>query len=227
MTEVVFGVIGAVIGLGGLALTYTGHRHQRAQARELDARERRLREREQEAERREESLHASMLLVEIRKQPSSLDPAATLWRLTVTNGSAQPFTGVSLRYGDQSLSTPTLDGLLNPGASTAETLPVTDGAPEPGRCVVEFTDIAGRLWRRRVTGDLRRGRPGVDGQVVWDSNEPAFIHVSRGGIAAGTIYTSHARRRRSRTWPAWVALGIGVLLLVAVGYNVWHLFNPR
>ncbi|GGJ63295.1 hypothetical protein [Streptomyces brasiliensis] len=176
MAELVFGVIGAVVGLGGLALTFVGNRQQRRQARELGARETHLQAREREAERREASVHASMLRVEVTRHASTLDPSVSLWRLTVTNGSTQPFTGVALRYDDRALGSPTLNGHLNPGASTADALPVA-GEPDPARCVVEFTDVAGRLWRRRATGDLRLGRRGPDGQVTWDADEPYAIHA--------------------------------------------------
>ncbi|WP_367318799.1 hypothetical protein [Streptomyces sp. HUAS ZL42] len=76
--------------MSGLALTAAGLWYQRQQARELDARETRLRGGEGETERREASLHVSMLLVKVSCHASSLDPSATLWQLTVTNGSAQP-----------------------------------------------------------------------------------------------------------------------------------------
>ncbi len=114
MGELVFGIIGAVVGVVGLALTYAGLRHQRQQARELEERETQLRVREMEMEQREAALHASMLIVKVGRRPSTLDPSVALWRLTVTNASTQPFTGVSLAYAEQALSPPTLNGLLSP-----------------------------------------------------------------------------------------------------------------
>lgn len=52
---------------GGLAAAYAGHRHQRRRPDQLDARVRRLEDRLREAEQREESIHASMLRVEIKQ----------------------------------------------------------------------------------------------------------------------------------------------------------------
>ncbi|MFJ6120240.1 hypothetical protein [Streptomyces sp. NPDC092129] len=215
MAEFVFGVIGATIGVVGLVLTFAGYRHQQRQTRELDARETQLRTREREAERREASTHASMLRVEVSKHSSALDPSVSLWRITVRNASSQPFVGVVLRYDDQALESPTLSGHLNPGASTTDTLPVAEGEPDPTRCVVEFTDVAGRLWRRRATGDLRLGHRGPDGQIYWDG-EPYVIHAH--GLAAGM-----ARRLapQSSIRPGCL-LPETVLILAVVGYVVWH-----
>ncbi|MEU6317430.1 hypothetical protein [Streptomyces sp. NPDC047009] len=218
MAELVFGVIGAVVGLGGLALTFVGNRQQRRQARELGAREAHLRAQERETERRQASVHASMLRVEVTRHASTLDPSVSLWRLTVTNGSTQPFTGVALRYDDQALGSPTLNGHLNPGASKADTLPVADGEPDPARCVVEFTDVAGRLWRRRATGDLRLGRRGPDGQLSWDAGEAYFIHV---GDISGRV----AEMRRYRVPRAYYRSPSGCSLVVLTLFSVYLILH--
>lgn len=222
MTELVFGIIGAVVGLGGLVLTYVGNRHQRQQARELDAREARLRSREREAERREAALHASMLLVKVSRHASSLDPSVALWRLKATNDSTQPFTGVVLHYGDQALTTLALNGHLNPGDSVEDALPLAEGEPDPSRCVVDFVDVTGQLWRRRATGDLRRGRRAPDGQVAWDVDAPYALLASRIGEPARPAppVAMRARPRRSGCLIAW---GVPALLLGATGLIIWYL----
>ncbi|NGO06940.1 hypothetical protein G5C60_04505 [Streptomyces sp. HC44] len=176
MMEVVFGVIGALIGLGGLATTYAAHRHQRRHAEQLDARERRIEEREREAELREASQHASMLQMKITQQSSSLEASISIWKLTVKNCSSQPFTNVSLSYVGLPLNGPELGGLLDPGASAEDTLTVGRGDPDPDQCLVEFTDAEGRRWRRRATGDLRQGRTDSQGRLVW---EPGVLHAAR------------------------------------------------
>jgi hypothetical protein len=224
VAELVFGIIGAVVGLGGLVLTYVGHRHQRRQARELDAREAALRARERDSERREATLHASMLRVEVSQRASTLDAAVTLWRLTVTNASTQPFTGVSLLYGDQPLTTPALNGLLNPGDSTGDALPVGDGEPDPARCVVEFTDVAGRLWRRLATGDLHRGLSrGSDGEDTWETGEAAYIH------AAGIEWRGDGPRTDASPDPFFVGKAIAcaavVVIVGAVAFAVWYVIT--
>ncbi|MFE2864907.1 hypothetical protein [Embleya sp. NPDC059259] len=177
MMELILGVAGTVTGLVGLGLTHVGYRNQRRQGQELEAREQHLREREQEAERREVSLHASTLRVEVSHEESSLDTSARVWKLTVTNGSNQPFTQVTLRYGDQVLASPALGGLLGARASITQILPGGGGEPDPAQCVVEMTDIAGHLWRRHVAGNLYHGHRNSEGRIVWDSDEPSFVHV--------------------------------------------------
>ncbi|MGV9243587.1 hypothetical protein [Streptomyces sp. NPDC003710] len=219
MAELVFGIIGAVVGLGGLVLTYVGHRHQRQQARELDVREAALRARERDSERREATLHASMLRVEVSQRASTLDAAVTLWRLTVTNASTQPFTGVSLLYGDQPLSPPGLNGLLNPGDSTGDTLPVGDGEPDPARCVAEYTDVAGRLWRRWATGDLHRGHRWSDGEVIWETGEASYIH------AAGITWRQEGSRSASLDlFPVAevVTCVVAVVILGGAAFAIWY-----
>ncbi|WP_043668296.1 hypothetical protein [Streptomyces xylophagus] len=224
MAELVFWIIGAVISLGGLVLAYVQHRHQRWQARELAVRETALRARELDSERRDATLHASMLRVVVGKQPSPLDPSVTGWELTATNDSMQPFTGVVLCYGDQALAPAALNGLLSPGASVTEALPVNREEPDPVLCVVEFTDVAGRLWRRLATGDLHRGLSrDSDGEVIWETGEASYIHVAgiewRGDVP-GTD-------RSPNPFPVGKVIACAAVVVVAgaVALAVWYVFT--
>jgi len=225
VAELVFWIIGAVIGLGGLVLACVQHRHQRWQARELVTRETALRARELDAERRDATLHASMLRVAVGKQPSPLDLSVTLWELTATNDSTQPFTGAVLRYGDQALAPAALNGLLGPGASVTEALPVNSEEPDPVLCVVEFTDVAGRLWRRLATGDLHRGLSrDSDGEVLWETGEASYIH------AAGIAWRGDGPRTDASSDPLFVGKAIAcaavaVVVAGAVAVAVWYVIS--
>ncbi|MEU1519257.1 hypothetical protein ABZ490_45195 [Streptomyces sp. NPDC005811] len=221
-------IMGAVVGAGGLALTYLGLRHQWKQARELGVRQVALQTRERETERQDATLHASMLRVAVGKQPSRLGLSVALWWLTVTNDSTQPFTGVALRYGDQALAPAELNGLLGPGACVTKALPVNGEEPDPARCFVEFTDVAGRPWRRFASGDLHRGHLGpLDGEVRWEAGEAHHVRaalvggseVSAGSGAIAATGGSLSGGLNARTVVA-VVCGMAVTVVMVVAWFV-------
>lgn len=225
MGELALNIMEAVVGAGGLALTYLGLRHQWKQTRELGVREVALQARERDAERQDATLHASMLRMAVGKQPSRLGLSVALWWFTVTNDSTQPFTSVALRYGDQMLAPAALNGLLGPGASVTKVLPVNGEAPDPARCVVEFTDVAGRFWRRLASGDLHRGLLGrSDGEVRWETGESRHVRAAllggAGTSAGGRVTPEAGGRLPGGVSARTVAVVCVVVVTVVVGWFV-------
>ncbi|MEV4428231.1 hypothetical protein ACN9M0_04615 [Streptomyces sp. R-07] len=147
-------MIGTLIALLGLVVSVAtaivgyqhGHRAERAQQIRDEREERSRRQREEEAERTARIRQASW--ISVHAEPGGHG-------VTVYNGSSQPVSDVRVLAGGDVLR-PDRVRLLAPGAYAAF-LPSPDATGrdlDPPGTAVEFTDVAGRAWRRTVEGTL-------------------------------------------------------------------------
>ncbi|MER8046712.1 hypothetical protein [Streptomyces sp. NPDC094032] len=145
-------MIGTVIALLGLLVSVTtgfvayrhGHRAERAEQERDEREEQDRRRREEQEERAERIRQASWISVSVEGDGR---------RVTVRNSSSQPVGDVRVLAEDEPLR-PGGVRLLVSGA-VAAFAPGSDGVDlDPARLAVEFTDVAGRVWRRTAEGRL-------------------------------------------------------------------------
>ncbi|MEU2609340.1 hypothetical protein [Streptomyces albus] len=206
MIETVIGVVGALVGIGGLATSYANHRHQKRQGQQLAERERRVEKREKEADRRESLAQASMVRVHVTKRRSQLDSHVPLPELAIVNSSNQPIRVIAARHGNEEIPFPQMrpvqDGILLTGGAriTSEVLP---GHFQIDHVQVEFIDAAGQRWTRLANGALRRGR--FRNQAwEWGDVEPPvvtqYVHVEEHASSASRR-TDERGRVQPRSYP--------------------------
>ncbi|MFI1657014.1 hypothetical protein ACH4ZU_19215 [Streptomyces sp. NPDC020472] len=147
-------MIGTLIALLGLVVSVAtavvgyrhGHRAERAQQIRDEREEQSRRQREEEAERAARIRQASWI---------SVHPEAGGRGVAVYNGSSQPVSDLRVLV-DGDVLRPDRVRLLTPG-EYARFVPSADATGrdlDPAAMAAEFTDVAGRTWRRTAEGTL-------------------------------------------------------------------------
>ncbi|RSS58351.1 hypothetical protein, partial [Streptomyces sp. WAC06614] len=185
MIETVIAVVGAVVTVGSLVISYLAHRHQVQRARVLDQREARLQAREERmeararaADRRQDMTQASMIETSVTIVPSGIHEGLATPHLKITNPTNQAIADLSITYDDRRITDAPRG--LGPGARRLVPLPVTttpgdDPARFLVRLVVDFTDAAGTRWRKERGMGLRQGATGRDGEQLWLRSEAPIV----------------------------------------------------
>jgi hypothetical protein len=134
------------------------NRAERVQRLRDERDERERRRRVQEDERREHLQQASRI-------SSSVEYDRHIAFVSVTNGSSQPIRNVSVILGDTPVQ-PAEVRRQSPGASRRFYLP-TEFEGDETCLLLEFTDVAGRIWRRTYSGMLMERVSEPDAPVAW------------------------------------------------------------
>lgn len=188
-------MIGTVIAILGLVVSVTtavvGYRHgrhaERAQQMRDEREEQARRRREEQAERTERIQQASWISSYVEADGS---------RVTVYNGSSQPVSDVHVLVGDD-VHRPDGTGLLMPGGYSTFVL-FSEGTGHEldlAGLAVEFTDVAGRAWRRTAAGKLHEqispeGAPPLWGPPMVPLVEPYRSpgpEAGRAGTGGGPV----------------------------------------
>ncbi|MEU7484840.1 hypothetical protein [Streptomyces sp. NPDC042319] len=173
-------IVGAVIALGALLVSYRAHRHQVRRAeqldgreREVEARERRAEERAKAAERQETLAQAAMVHLSVAPVASSLHPDWITPQVTVANLSSQPIRELLVCIAEIPVSDECGD--VSSGQTRRISLPSTASRSTLGMLQlavrIEFTDAAGLRWRKHSDGGLQEGQPAADGDWTWGARE--------------------------------------------------------
>ncbi|MGW2020335.1 hypothetical protein [Streptomyces sp. NPDC001927] len=170
MIGTVIAILGLVVSVATAVVGYRhGHRTERAQRMRDEREERTRRRREEEAARTERIRQASWISNYVEADGD---------RVTVCNGSSQPVGDVRVLAGEVVLRPDRVRLLMPGGCSTfALLLEGTGRELDPAGMAVEFTDVAGRAWRRTADGRLRErispeGDPPLWGPPIVPLVEP-------------------------------------------------------
>ncbi|WP_143064854.1 hypothetical protein [Streptomyces sp. PAN_FS17] len=169
MDELLFGIVGALLGIAGFIVAMISLRHQVRQDKRVAEREHAVSVREEEADERERLAQASRLRVVFRSSKSPLMATAYVWTLRVRNSSSQPITGLRATYEDQDLHFDSPTGHLGPGMTRKARIPsgLVHDRPRHTRTVIYFSDANGALWRRFGDGSLQYQVVDPDGSLDW------------------------------------------------------------
>ncbi|MFE5480977.1 hypothetical protein [Streptomyces sp. NPDC056527] len=181
-------ILGLVVSVATAVVGYRhGHDAKRAQQMRDEREEQTRRQREEQTERTERIRQASWISSYVEAGGS---------RVTVYNGSSQPVIGVRVLAGDDVLR-PGRVGLLMPGGSSTFVVSSEVGVREldPAGLAVEFTDVAGRTWRRTAEGKLHErvspeGAPSLWGPPMVPLVEPyrsPSTQGERGDTRGGSV----------------------------------------
>ncbi|MFI8522423.1 hypothetical protein ACIGEZ_32165 [Streptomyces sp. NPDC085481] len=173
-------MIGTVIAILGLlvsvATAVVGYRHEqraeRAQQMRDEREEKDRKRREEHADRTERIRQASWISVHVE---------AGGRRARVYNGSSQPASDVRVLADDASLK-PDGARLLMPGGFLTFVHDSEDPGSEldPAQMAVEFTDVAGRTWRRTAAGTLRERISPYGARPQWGTPVTPLVEPYRG-----------------------------------------------
>lgn len=223
-------VLGALIGLAGLLVSYLAHRHKVRHDAALAAEEMRLLEREREAEQQEARVQASMLRVHVALSRSALHDGLVTPKVVVANQSNQPIQDVCVSLRDEAVG----ETSLFPTGEMVFPLPLSEAATPTGRLMrevtIDFTDAAGIRWRRQSGGSLRRGRIN-EALGAWEWGEPEAPVVGWAtGLPIGAVAGAARAEAEAETeaeaeagmgpWgrhmpPVLVTLVLSVMVLIA------------
>ncbi|MFD9538019.1 hypothetical protein [Streptomyces sp. NPDC060010] len=167
--EIVFGVVGALVGIAGFIVAAVSLRNQARQDKRLAERELAVSLREQAAEERERLAQASRLHVVFAPSRSPFMARAYVWTLKIRNSSSQPMTGLRATYEGQELHFDSPTGHLGPGVTRAARIPsdLVHDRPQHSTTVIYFSDATGTLWRRFGNGSLQHQVVDPDGTLEW------------------------------------------------------------
>ncbi|MEU7731198.1 hypothetical protein AB0B78_39265 [Streptomyces sp. NPDC040724] len=231
MIATVVAVVGAVVTIGSLVISYLAHRHQVQRAVVLDQREARLQAQEERleararvADRRNDLTQASMIETNITVVPSGIHEGSATPHLEITNPSNQAILDLRITYAGHHI-TDAPKG-LGPGDRRSIPLPVTTTPRDDPtsfllQLVIDFTDASGNRWRKEGGVGLQQGADGRNGEQLWLPREPPIV----GLITSPPSYTAPpapapaAPRRRSKA----PLLATVVLLLAVLAITVWWL----
>ncbi len=166
----VIAILGLLVSVATAVVGYRqGHRAERAQRLREEREEQARRRREEQAERADRIRQASWISSYVHADGR---------RVTVFNGSSQPISDLRVSTGDE-LLWPDGVRLLAPGGFSEFVL-FSAGAGhglDPASLSVEFTDVAGRAWRRTAGGKLHerlspQGAPPQWGPAITPLVEP-------------------------------------------------------
>ncbi|MGW6950996.1 hypothetical protein [Streptomyces xanthophaeus] len=111
MIATVVAIVGAVVTIGSLVISYLAHRHQVRRARVLDQREARLQAQEERLEsraravdRRNDLTQASMIETNITVVPSGIHEGSATPHLKIANPSNQPILDLRVTYAGHHLT---------------------------------------------------------------------------------------------------------------------------
>ncbi|MFI8391831.1 hypothetical protein [Streptomyces sp. NPDC085540] len=241
MIATVVAIVGAVVTVGSLLISYLAHRHQVQRAAVLDQREARLQAQEERLEtraravdRRNDLAQASMIETNITVVPSGIHEGSATPHLKIANPSNQPIVDLRITYAGQHLTDAPRG--VGPGDQRSIPLPVTTtrGEDPTGfllQLVIDFTDASGTRWRKEGGIGLQQAASSPNGEQRWLPREPPVVGpvtmpsaraewppppYAPAGSAPAPSYPP-ARYRRKASLPA-------VLLLLAVlAIIIWWL----
>ncbi|MGW7030440.1 hypothetical protein ACWGFX_25175 [Streptomyces xanthophaeus] len=185
MIATVVAIVGAVVTIGSLVISYLAHRHQVQRARVLDQREARLQAQEERLEsraravdRRNDLTQASMIETNITVVPSGIHEGSATPHLKIANPSNQPILDLRITYAGHHLTDAPRG--LGPGDRRSIPLPVTTTPSEDPtgfllQLVIDFTDASGTRWRREGGIGLQQAASSVSGEQLWLPREPPVV----------------------------------------------------
>lgn len=237
MVEIWIAGVGVLVAAGSLTTSWLAHRLQVERAGALDsqeariaAREQRVESRERDADRREMLTQASMIAVGVDVRASQLHEDWRTTRLVIINASNQPVRGVETRVFDIPLG---VEDVIYAGRTWATLLSQGSGlsAQDADMVTVDFTDAAGRRWRREGAGGLRQGTwSAAREQWEWGAREEPVVASADpllvGGIAPTGVGGPYGRppavpqqappRRRSFARSGFVLAVVAVAALAGL-----------
>ncbi|MEV4877334.1 hypothetical protein [Streptomyces cyaneofuscatus] len=177
MIEVISAVVGVVVAVGALVVSYLAHRHQVTRAAVAGQSEAERTARQAETERRSVLVQASHIQARVVWRPSLLADGEQIAELRVANQSSQPVTQLRAEIA----GAPVLEasGLL--AASQVRTFVVSRDAVDSAdeALNVYFTDVAGLHWHRTANGLLRQGTLEESGEWSWGPFETPLVFTQR------------------------------------------------
>ncbi|CAM5616385.1 hypothetical protein [Streptomyces avidinii] len=185
MIATVVAIVGAVVTVASLLISYLAHRHQVQRAAVLDQREARLQAQEERLEtraravdRRNDLAQASMIETNITVVPSGIHEGSATPHLKIANPSNQPVLDLRITYAGQHITGAPRG--LGPGDQRSIPLPVTTtrGEDPTGfllQLVIDFTDASGTRWRKEGGIGLQQAASSPNGEQRWLPREPPVV----------------------------------------------------
>ncbi|MGW7033436.1 hypothetical protein ACWGFX_40485 [Streptomyces xanthophaeus] len=185
MIATVVAIVGAVVTICSLVISYLAHRHQVQRAAVLDQREARLQAQEERLEsraravdRRNDLTQASMIETNITVVRSGIHEGSATPHLKIANPSNQPILDLRITYGGHHITDAPRG--LGPGGQHSIPLPVTTTPSEDPtgflpQLVIDFTDASGTRWRKEGGVGLQQATSSLNGEQLWLPRESPVV----------------------------------------------------